>query len=207
MNNIQILKDFIVGKIGLKLIVNQVNEEIGYFYVGLIKTEAPNIELVFNYQDNLYKNSDVDLFGNEKIDICFSSNKKNIEKYLNSNNKCIIFTDYKNFKNFSSSNLAINGYNYHKDIEKYVKESLQINNLEIIDFCTNNPYLAFSEISKYLVNSSGYVKENQIKQDNNFILEIRKNLFNLKRNGNKALDIYNNLKKEVKYKKFSFLTY
>ena len=207
MNNIQIINDFISGKTDSKLLVNKVSEEVAYFYVNLIETEAPNIKLVFNYQDNLYKNSDVDLFGNEKIDICFSSNKKNIEKYLNSNSKCIIFTDYKNFKNFSSFKLAINGYNYRKDIEKYMKESLQINNLEIIDFCTTNPYLAFSEISKYLVNSSSYVKENKIKEDNNFILEIRKNLFNLKKNGNKALDIYNNLKKEVKYKKFSFLIY
>ena len=58
-----------------------------------------------------------------------------------------------------------------------------------------------------MVNNSGYAKENEIKKDNNFILDIRKELFNLKKNQKSAFEIYSNLKKEVKYKKFNFLAY
>ena len=65
----------------------------------------------------------------------------------------------------------------------------------------------FSEVSKYLTNSSGYIRENKIKETTNFILEIRKELFNIKRNHSNPKDIYLNLKKEVLYKKLNFLVY
>ena len=71
----------------------------------------------------------------------------------------------------------------------------------------SNPHLAFSEISKYLINSDGYVADRSISEKNNSILDIRKELFNLKRNGGNMKTIYENLKKEVRYKKFNFLIY
>ena len=65
----------------------------------------------------------------------------------------------------------------------------------------------FSEVSKYLINSSNYIRENNIKENSNFILEMRKELFNIKRNQGSLKDIYLNLKKEVLYKKLNFLVY
>ena len=60
---------------------------------------------------------------------------------------------------------------------------------------------------KYLINSDGYVADRSISEKNNSILDIRKELFNLKRNGGNMKTIYENLKKEVRYKKFNFLIY
>ena len=102
---------------------------------------------------------------------------------------------------------SISGYVYQKDMEYFIKKILNIDNFEILDFCVNNPHLSFSEISKYLVNSEGYIKETSINKENNFIFEIRKELNFLKRRDSGAKSIYENLKKEVKYKKFNFLTY
>ena len=51
------------------------------------------------------------------------------------------------------------------------------------------------------------MKENTVKGNDNFILNLRKELFNLKRNQASPQEIFINLKQEVKYKKFNFLTY
>ncbi len=189
------------------LIINQVNESVGLFYLNLIERIAIKNNIKLNYEDNSLKNNSNDLFIKNDLDIFFSNNKKNINRYIQSNQRCILFTDYKNFKIYSASSFSISGYEYQKDIAYYIKEVLKINNSEIIDFCKENPHLTFSEISKYLVNDLGYVKENKIREKNNFILEIRKKLFNLKKEKKNSLEIYYNLKKEVLYKKFNFLTY
>ena len=206
MNNVVGIKEFIDNKTKSKLLINQVSEEIGFFYMFLIENEALSKSIKLNYRINFINEPTKDLFGKEEIDLCFSNNNKILEKFISSKNKTIIFTDYKNFKKYSGTALAINGYNYHKDLKYYIKKELQIDNSDIIEFCLNNPYLTFSEISKYQANNTGYVKENNIKEDKNFILDIRKYHFHLRRNENKILDIYKNLKKEVRYKKFSFLT-
>ena len=207
MSNIESIKGFIQEGTKSKLLVNQVNDEIGFFYVGVIENEANIKNIKLNYKDNFIKENAGNLFEVKEIDLYFSNSKKIIEQYLESDRKCIIFTDYKNFKLYSSSLLTINGYDYSKDIKYYLREILDIKNNEIINFCLNNPYLTFSEVSKYLINSSGYIKENDVITSNNFILEIRKELFNLKKNQKDPLKIYTNLKTEVKYKKFNFLAY
>ena len=102
---------------------------------------------------------------------------------------------------------TISGYDYKKDVEYFIKKILSIDNFEILEFCINNPPLSFSEISKFLVNSEGYIKEMSINKEKNFILEVRKELNLLKRRESGAKSIYENLKKEVKYKKFNFLAY
>ena len=101
----------------------------------------------------------------------------------------------------------ISGYDYQKDMRYFIKNVLIIGNLEILDFCINNPQLSFSEISKYLINSDGYVKETNINKKNNFILDIRKEFNVLKGKKGATKSIYEILKKEVKYKKFNFLVY
>ena len=198
INSIELTIKFIEDDSQQKLIINQVNEEIGLYYINLVEKEAIDKNVRINQRDKFIEN---------EIDLYVSNNKKEIEKYLNSNNKSIIFTDYKNFKIYSKSALSVNGYNYITDIKYYITKILNIKNPELIDFCINSPYLMFSEVSKYLTNSSGYIRENKIKETTNFILEIRKELFNIKRNHSSPKDIYLNLKKEVLYKKLNFLVY
>ena len=207
INSIELTIKFIEDDSQQKLIINQVNEEIGLFYINLVEKEAIDKNVRINYRDKFIENTSSSLFIENEIDLYVSNNKKEIEKYLNSNNKSIIFTDYKNFKIYSKSALSVNGYNYITDIKYYITKILNIKNPELIDFCINSPYLMFSEVSKYLINSSGYIRENNIKETTNFILEIRKELFNIKRNHSSPKDIYLNLKKEVLYKKLNFLVY
>lgn len=207
MNNIRVIKDFIENNSNSKLLINMVSEEISFFYLYLIESEASIKKIKLYYKDNLVEERFDNLFEIDELDIYFSNNKRMIERYIASNNRCIIFTDYKNYKNYSKNFLLVNGYNYQKDIEYYLNNILEINNLDIIDFCKGSPHLAFSEISKYIVNSTNYIKENRIKEKSNFILEIRKMIFDLKRKQKDPREIYNYLKQEVKYKKFSFLAY
>ncbi len=207
MNNINNIFDFIKGNAQTKLLVNQVSEEVGAFYRNLLENAAFQRNIKLNYRDNFTEEKAQNLFGQAEIDMYFSNNKKSIEKLINSNNKCIIFTDYKNFKAFSNYALTINGYMYDKDIKYYIENTLNIKNTDIIDFCITTPHLTFSEISKYLVNSSSYVRDKKIREINNFILNTRKELFNLKNSKKNIKEIYINLKKEIKYKKFSFLIY
>ena len=207
MNNVLRIKKFIGDESKSCLLINQVNEEIGFFYINFVENVSDIKNIKLNYKSKYIEEEMFDLFKVDEIDLYFSNNKKDINTLINSNKKCIVFTDYKNFKIFSSSILTVNGYEYQKDINYYIKEELKIDNSELVDFSKEYPYLAFSEISKYLVNSSSYVKENKIRESHNFILEIRKKLFNLKRNQRPSIDIYSNLKREVKYKKFNFLIY
>ena len=207
MNNVLLIKKFIADESKSCLLINQVSEEIGFFYINFIENESGIKNIKLNYKSNYTEEEVIDLFKVHEIDLYFSNNRKDINTLINSNKKCIVFTDYKNFKIFSSSILTVNGYEYQKDINYYIEKELKIDNSELIDFSKENPYLAFSEISKYLVNNNRYVKENKIKESHNFILKIRKELFSLKRNQKSLIDIYSNLKKEVKYKKFNFLIY
>ena len=151
MNNIEHTINFIKSKDETKLLINQVNDSIGLFYLHLISKEAESKKIKLNYKDVL---------------------SKEINK------------------------------NYY-----YLKEKHQIRDTEIIEYCTSSPYLTFSELSKYMVNRSNYIKENRIEEKNNFILEIRKNIFSLKKFNKSPQEIYNHLKLEVRYKKFNFLIY
>ena len=206
MDNISLIDGFINNKAKKKLLINQVNEEIGLFYVNLIEnyTREKNIKLV--RKETFIENAVNDLFAEEAIDVCFSNNKRTVENFIHSSNKCIIFSDYKNYKVFSDICLCINGYNYQKDINIYLKRILKVNNSEILDFCLYTPYLAFSELSKYFINESRYVRDKKIEASSNSILEIRKSIYNQKKNQKDMIKIYTFLKKEALIKKFSFLT-
>ena len=207
MANIEVINNFINNNKETNLIINQVSDEIGLFYLYLVEYYAykQNIKLI--QKDTFIESENDDLFGNTIINVCYSNNKKNIETFLNSNAKCLIITDYKNYKIYSKSFRSVNGYNYQKDIEHYLKKIMNIDNSEILEYCLSSPFLIYSELSKYLINQANYLKESEIKEDNNFILEIRKNIFNLKRNNNDIKNIYFKLKEEIKYKKFNFLIF
>ena len=189
------------------MIINQVSDHIGTFYDNLISYYCDKFKVRIYKEQSLENIETENLFLEKKIYLFFSNNIKNVEKIMKKKDKKIIFSDYKVYKKFAKNVLALNGYNYTKDINYYIKDELGIGNLDIKEFCVSNPHLTFSEISKYLVNSDGYVADRSINEKNNSILDIRKELFNLKRNGGNMKTIYENLKKEVRYKKFNFLIY
>ena len=207
MNNILEIKNFLSDEKEDKMIINQVSDHIGTFYDNLISYYCDKFKVRIYKEQSLENIETENLFLEKKIYLFFSNNIKNVEKIMKKKDKKIIFSDYKVYKKFAKNVLALNGYNYTKDINYYIKDELGIGNLDIKEFCVSNPHLTFSEKSKYLVNSDGYVADRSINEKNNSILDIRKELFNLKRNGGNMKTIYENLKKEVRYKKFNFLIY
>ena len=207
MNNIILIKDFLDGKNENKLIINQVSDQIGVFYSCLIDYLCSKSKIVISRNQNLETTKTQSLFIDNNVFIHYSNNKKDIDKFIKMNDKVIIISDYRVFKEYSKKILSVNGYNYIKDIRYFIKNEFKINNLNVLEFCINNPHLAFSEISKYQINSHGYISDATINEETNFILNIRKQLFNLKRNDSDTRSIYENLKKEVLYKKFNFLIY
>ena len=207
MNNIELIKKFLNSDKDEKVIIDHVSDEIGTFYENIFYHFC-NLENIVIERDQDLKGIDTEsLFKEKKLKLFFSKNVSIIKSILEKNFKAIIFSDYKIYKSYKNKVQSISGYVYQKDMEYFIKKILNIDNFEILDFCVSNPHLSFSEISKYLVNSEGYIKETTINKENNFIFEIRKELNFLKRRDSGAKSIYENLKKEVKYKKFNFLTY
>ena len=69
------------------------------------------------------------------------------------------------------------------------------------------PYFTLSEATKYKVNKSGYTTDGKSKALNNFILEIRKDIFTLRKSQNDVKKLFSKIKNEAMYKKFNFLIY
>ena len=207
MHNIENINDFLNNNKYDCLLINQVNDEIGSFYLYVIiylsKSLGINIS-IDNEADNISDNGD--LFGLKKIKIFNLTNSKKLEKLLLLKEKFIIFTDYKNFKKYQKKYQSINGYNFSNDLKTFLKNIMKIENQNLIEICLKNPQLILSETSKYLINKDNYLKDKAIHLEVNKILEIRKNIFDLKKNGN-LQQLFSTIKEEVKYKKFNFLTF
>ena len=207
MHSIENIKDFLNNNEANFLLINQVNDEIGsfYLYVIIYLSKSLGINVSFNNEaDNISDNSD--LFGLKKIHIFNLTSSKKIDKLLLSREKLIIFTDYKNFKKYQKTYQTINGYNYSNDLKVFIKNTLKIENQNLMDICLKNPQLILSETSKYLINKDNYLKDESIHLEVNKILEIRKNIFELRKNDN-LQQLFSAIKEEAKYKKFSFLTF
>ena len=206
-NNIEKIIFFLKQKENKTLIVNQVNDEIGSFYLLVIRYFAKlhDTKLDFNQKMNMGVDS-INLFGDEKLDIFASTSRTSLDRIIGNKNKKIIFTDYKAFKNYQKFMECINGYNYISDIKYYLEKILNIKESELINYCQSTPTLTYSETSKFLINKENYSKETGIFETTNFIVKIRKAIFDSKSSGD-IRKSFLNLKEEVKYKKFSFLTY
>ena len=207
MRSIENINDFLNNNEVNCLLINQVNDEIGsfYLYVIIYLSKSLGINVSFNNEaDNISDNSD--LFGLKKIHIFNLTSSKKIDKLLLSREKLIIFTDYKNFKKYQKNYQTINGYNFSNDLKVFIKNTLKIENQNLMEICLKNPQLILSETSKYLINKDNYLKDESIHIEVNKILEIRKNIFELKRNEN-LQQLFAAIKEEAKYKKFSFLTF
>ena len=205
-NQITLIKEFISSNED-NILINQVNDEIAVLYLGIIKHYA-------NYQDIkvIDTNTDAivaedDLFGTKTIQVFSISNTKKLESLLDFHTKKIVFTDYKNYKRLNSKFSSINGYQFENDINFFIKNELNINNDELLNYCKDNAALLFSETSKYLVNSSQYSHDRSLVEDKNHVLDIRKSIFEIKRNNFNIKNLYQNINKEAEYKKLSFLTY
>jgi hypothetical protein len=206
-DQILLIKEFI-GSNEETLLINQVNDEIAIFYLSVIKYYANNQAIKLDtdaYTDiKAFAN---DLFGTKIIQIYNVTNTKKLEALLDVKSKKLIFTDYKNYKRLNSKFNCINGYQFDNDIAFFIRSELGINNDELLDYCQNNAALLFSETSKYLINSDHYSSDRSLIEDKNHILEIRKTIFENKRNSVDIKNLYQNIKKEAEYKKLSFLTY
>ena len=206
MNNLEKIKDFVENESKTKLLINKVSEEVGLFYLYIFENYSKKKNIKLTYQDKFVKEEPNDLFVDKIINVCFSNNRKVVEDFLNSNTKCLILTDYKNYKTYFRSAYSVNGYNYQKDIEYFLKKIMKIDDTGMLDLFVSSPYLIYSELSKYIINQTDSFKENKIKENINFIFDIRKDIYELRRNQSDAKKIYNKIKEEVKYKKFNFLT-
>ena len=206
-NQILLIEKFLTSN-EENLIINQVNEELGLFYLTVIKyfADKKTINLIFDINEEGIGIED-DLFGQKKIKIFNLTNSKKLAATLNLNSKKIIFTDYKNYKKLVSNYNCINGYKFDFDIMSFIKDELKIDNDELLQYCIKNPTLLFSETSKYLINNNEYAKDQSLVEEKNHILNIRKSIFEIKRSSLNIKNLYLSLKKEVDYKKFNFLTY
>ena len=75
-----------------------------------------------------------------------------------------------------------------------------------VDYCISHPYLIFSEVTKYTVNDDNYITSMGTNEISNFILETRKMIYKIKNGNFDIKKLFIELKKEVDYKKFNFLT-
>ena len=207
MKNIENISNFLNKEENNYLLINQVSDEIGIFYLHVIQffSTSSGININLNADvDNISTNND--LFELKKINVFNTTSTKKIDQILSSKDKSIVFSDYKNFKKYQRNNQTINGYNFSDDLKTFVKETLKIENQSLVEICTKNPQLILSETSKYLLNKDNYLKDMAIDFEVNKILEIRKKIFELKRSDN-IQKLFLAIKEEVNYKKFSFLTY
>ena len=207
MKNIENISNFLRMEKNNYLLINQVSDEIGIFYLHVIQFFSTSTGININLNadvDNISTNND--LFELKKINVFNTTSTKKIDQILSSDDKSIVFSDYKNFKKYQKNYQTINGYNFSNDLKTFVKETLKIENQSLIEICIKNPQLILSETSKYLINKDNYLKDMAIDFEVNKILEIRKKIFELKRSDN-IQKLFLAIKEEVNYKKFSFLTY
>ena len=190
------------------LLINQVSDELGIFYLSIIKYYADKQGIKIKVDDNNETiGSEDDLFGQKEIKILNITNTKKLTTTLNSNKKKIIFTDYKNYKKLSDNFNCINSYKFEHDITFFIRNELKIENDELLYYCKNNPVLLISEVSKYIINNNQYSSDQNLIDEKNHILDIRKSIFENKKNNFNIKNLYLNIKKEAEYKKLSFLTY
>ena len=206
-NQISLLRKFIKSN-EKTILINQVNENITDLYSYFIKFFANHQGIKININSNIEtKVIEDDLFGIKQIQTFYITSQTKLKNVLDMKDKKVVFTDYKNYKKADSKITKINSYQYEEDISLFIKEELNIDNDELIFFCKNNPVLLFSETSKYIINSNQYSNDRSLTEEKNHILDIRKKIYEIKRNNSEIKRLYQNIKKEVEYKKLNFLTF
>ena len=207
-NNFKSIETFFDDQNKKKLILNKYNESIDLFYIQIIEYYAKIKKVSTKIQDKIsIPSPGADLFEELKIYIYFSTNTKDLEKLIHSNEKVILITDYKNYKKFSPKIENINTYNFEKDLMYFFQIILKIQNEPLINYCLQCPHLTFSELSKFLINSSNYKNESNDIIQKKDILSIRKEVFQMRKSGFDIKKFYSLLKEESHLKKLNFLVY
>ena len=207
-NNIEKIYDFLSIDEKSTLLVNQVSDEIYCFYEYIIKEFTNKFNIKINYNtDPDQMNISNELFEIKKVSIHNLSNIKSIEEMGAKDFKKIIFVDYKCYKKLLNKYITINGYDFERDLKIFFNNYCDIDDEELINYCISNPCLTFSELSKYNVNKSNYLVDPIKRDTDNFILQIRREIFLSKKSNINIKEFFFKLKKEALYKKFNFLTY
>ena len=190
------------------LLVNGVNETIGSFYVYALEYYANLNKFKINFlkSNNKIQGND-DLFGSKRINILTITNIKKIDEITSSTEKNAMIADYKTYKKYFTKFLSVNGYKYSQDISYFIKNEFGIHDEQLILYCQSNPILLYSEISKYIINNNSYVRDQNLTDKKNHILDIRKLVISLKKEKINVKLFYDTIKNEAKYKKLNFLTY
>ena len=118
-----------------------------------------------------------------------------------------MITDYKNYKKYSSKIENINTYNFEKDLKYFFQTILNIQNESLMNYSLQYPHLAFSELSKFLINESNYNNEIDNISPKKDILSIRKEIFQMRKGGFDIKKFYSLIKEESHLKKLNFLVY
>ena len=208
LNNIEIIKKFFSSDKDKTLLINKVSEDIGCFYELLLEEISSVYQIkIDKLSDSLYSSTSNDLFQERRVLLANLTNSKQIDELSKNDYQKIIITDYKNFKKYQNKFLVINGYQYERDIIYFLKNIYNISDESLINYCLSLPYFTVSEATKYKVNKSGYITDAKSKGLDNFILEIRKDIFKLKKSQIDIKKLFSKIKSEVMYKKFNFLIY
>ena len=205
MSNIKKLEHFFKDSQKQSLILNSISEELDFFYIFVLRyfSKLSKYKLEAGNSEKIDENFNI--FEEPKIYFYKSNSKKLINDLIGEKKTFILITDYKNYKKYKPQFDFLNGYEFKKDIHEFINNILKIKDKFLIEYCIENPALIYSETEKYLI-SKNY-KSDYNKKDKDFILNIRKNIFQIKKEGLNPKKIYDELKDEVKYKKLNFLTY
>jgi len=188
------------------ILIIEINEDISQFYLDLFRYYAHENKIKISIIKGELKNENVDLFSTKKINIQYLINKNKIDAASNETSN-IIFTDYRNYKLFNQKFIAINSYDYLRDIGNLILTEFQIQDDDFIAYCNDQPAMTFSELSKYSINKDNYIQNSQINRNDNPISFFRKKFYNEKKNNSDIQQLYKILKDEVLVKRFNFLTY
>ena len=205
MSNIKKIELFFKDIQKQSLILNSVSEELDFFYIFVLNyfSKLSKYELEVGDIEKIEEN--LNIFERPKIHFYKSINKKKIDELIEEKKTFILITDYKNYKKYKPQFNFLNGYEYKKDINDFICNILNIKDRLLIEYCLENPVMIYSETQKYLISKK--YKSDYNEKDKDFILNIRRNIFQIKKESLNPKKIYDELKNEARYKKLSFLTY
>ena len=187
------------------ILINPTNDQVLIFYKYLFQFFAEKNNVQIHKNEHGLNN---DLFNlQKKVIIRHTTSSNLIENTLNSDDKFILVTDYKNYKKFNNKFIGINGYDYIKDLKIFLQEYLDFYDEKLFNIISSNICYIESEIAKFEINPSAYRQAFFDNLINDKIKEIRVKMRKNHANKNSLYEKYELIKLEYFYKKFSFLIF
>jgi len=204
LSNLDKIKNFFLDSDN-SILINPTNDNVLIFYKYILKFFAEKNGI------QIYENEEImsdDLFSlQKKVILRNTKSAKLIDHFLNSNEKFIIVTDYRNYKKFNSKVISINGYDNLKDLKIFLIEYMNYYDEKLLKIISDNIFYIESEITKFAVNPKNYQQsffDHLIKDK---IKEVRINLNKKHPDQYSLYEKYELIKLEYLYKKLNFLTY